>query len=106
VFDDYTAGEINLPELSKAIEACPGQWLEREGHRAQFHILSFLGTTWCGGDRPQLPDEKIVAYTRKLAEKGGVVTFDVPVQKSGLIPQPFVGQLRAVGRSMNGKVPK
>ncbi len=28
------------------------------------------------------------------------MTFDVPIQKSGLIPQPFVEQLRAVGQAM------
>ncbi|MGA2617636.1 MAG: alpha-L-fucosidase [Thermoguttaceae bacterium] len=102
-YDDYTAGEVNLPQLAKAIDACPGRWLECEGHTVQFQILTFLGKTWCGGDRPQLPDEKIVASTRVLAEKGGVVTFDVPIQKNGLIPQPFVGQLRAIGAAMAGK---
>ena len=28
----------------------------------------------------------------------GVVTYDVPIQKSGLIPQAFVEQLRAIGQ--------
>jgi hypothetical protein len=28
------------------------------------------------------------------------VTFDVPIQKSGLIPMPFVEQLRAIGQAM------
>jgi acetyl esterase/lipase len=55
---------------------------------------------WCQGDQPQQPDEKVIALTRQLAEKGGVVTFDVPIQKSGLIPQPFVEQLRAIGQAM------
>jgi hypothetical protein len=98
--DDYAAGEVNLNQLPQAIATCPGRWLEVEGTRVQFHILTFLGTTWCGGDRPQLPDERIVALTRQLVEKGGVVTYDVPIQKSGLIPQPFVDQLRALGRAM------
>jgi len=99
-YDDYTAGEVNLPELSKAVETCSDRWLECGGHKVQFHILSFLGKTWCGGDRPQLPDEQIVAYTRKVAAKGGVITYDVPIQKSGLIPEPFVEQLRAIGAAM------
>jgi len=103
-FDDYTAGEVNLPKLSKAVETCPGRWLECDGRKVQFHILSFLGKNWCKGDRPQLSDEQIVAYTRKIADKGGVVTYDVPIQKSGLIPQPFVDQLRSVGKAMSGKV--
>jgi len=101
-YDDYTAGEINLPELARAAETCPGRWLEREGHKAQYHILSYLGTTWCGGDRPQLPDERVVACTRQIAAKGGVVTYDVPIQKSGLIPRPFVEQLRAVPTAVRG----
>ena len=102
-YDDYTAGEVNLPELSKAVETCPGRWLECEGRKVQFHILSFLGKSWCKGDQPQLADEQIIACTRQIADKGGVVTYDVPIQKSGLIPQPFVGQLRAIGAAMAGK---
>jgi hypothetical protein len=98
-YDDYTAGEVNLPELSKAVETCPGRWLKCEGRKVQFHILSFLGKTWCSGDRPQLPDERIVAYTRQVTDKGGVITYDVPIQKSGLIPEPFVEQLRSIGQS-------
>ena len=97
-YDDYTAGEVNLPQLSWAIDACPGRWLPCEGRRVQFHILSFLGKTWCRGDRPQLPDERIVAYTRQIAAKGGVVTYDVPIQKSGLDP-------RAVRRAAPGHRP-
>ena len=96
--EDYTAGEVNLPQLPKAIAACPGRWLECEGRQVQFQILTYLGKTWCSGDRPELPDEQIVAHTREIGAKGGVVTFDVPVEKSGLIRESFVDQLRALGR--------
>jgi hypothetical protein len=98
--EDYTAGEVNLPQLERAIEACPGRWLECEGKQLQFQILTYLGKTWCQGERPQLADEKIVDLTRKLLAKGGVVTFDVPIQRDGHIPAPFVDQLRAVGRGV------
>ena len=67
--------------------------------RVQFQILSFLGQTWCGGERPQKPDDEIVGYVRDLTAKGGVITWDVPIQKSGLIPEPFVAQLRSIGRA-------
>ena len=70
-FDDYTAGEVNLPELAKAVEACPGRWLECEGRKVQFHILTFLGTTWCRGDRPQLPDEQIVTLPGRSPPRAG-----------------------------------
>jgi hypothetical protein len=99
-YDDYTAGEVNLPKFSAAIDACPGRWLECDGRRVQFQILTFLGTTWCRGEKPQLPDKTIIDDTRQLAAKGGAVTFDVPIQKSGLIPQAFVEQLRAIGQSL------
>jgi hypothetical protein len=32
-----------------------------------------------------------------LRAKGGAITFDVPIQRSGLIPTSFVEQLRAIG---------
>ena len=99
-YDDYTAGEVNLPKLARAVETCPGRWIEREGHTAQYQILTFLGKSWCRGDKPELPDEQIIGFTRQIVAKGGAVTFDVPIQKSGLIRQPFVEQLRSVGRAM------
>ena len=104
-YDDYAAGEVNLPTLSKAIESCPGRWLECEGHKVQFHILTYLGKSWCKGDRPELSDEQIVACTRSVVDNGGVITYDVPIQKSGLIPQPFVEQLQAVGQAIKGQRP-
>ena len=97
--EDYTAGEVNLPQLGKAVDACPGRWLECEGKKIQFQILTYLGTTWCRGDRPQQTDEQVIAWTRQLRAKGGVVTFDVPIQRSGLIGPAFVQQLRAIGRA-------
>jgi hypothetical protein len=99
-YDDYTAGETNLPQLPQVAALCPGRWIQREGHRAQFHILTFLGTDWCEGQRPQWPDDKLVKLTRQVVAKGGVVTYDVPIQKSGLISQPFAEQLRAIGQAM------
>ena len=66
----------------------------------QFHILTFLGTSWCRGERPQWPDGKVIELTRKIVEKDGVVTFDVPIQKTGLIPEPFTDQLRAIGQAV------
>jgi alpha-L-fucosidase len=99
-YEDYAAGEVNLDQLPRAVEACQGRWLECAGTKVQFHILSFLGTTWCGGQQPQWPDDKVIGLTRQIVEQGGVVTYDVPIQKTGLIPQPFVEQLRAIGTAM------
>ena len=98
--EDYTAGEVNLDRLPEAVATCPGRWLKRDGARVQYHILSFLGESWCRGERPEWPDEKIIALTRQVVEKGGVVTYDVPIQEGGLIPRPFVEQLRAIGKEI------
>ncbi|MCX5660519.1 MAG: hypothetical protein NTW19_12465, partial [Planctomycetota bacterium] len=97
--EDYTAGEID-----RLFPAKIGPWVERNGHKAQCHILSYLGSSWCAGERPAFSDEFAIAYTRHVADHQGVITWDVPIQKSGLVPQPFVDQLRAIGGAM-GRAP-
>ena len=87
-YEDFTAGEI-----SEAFPVCMGPWVERNGHRARYHILSYLGTSWCQGSAPRFPDEFVVGYTRHVNANGGVVTWDVPIEKSGLIPAAFLRQL-------------
>lgn len=90
-FEDYTAGEINEPDKV----TCPGRRLER----AQFHMLSYLGPSWAQGP-PRYSAEQAVAFTRNLTDKGGVVTWDVPIAADGTIPDPFVEQLRAIGAAL------
>ena len=90
--EDFTAGEI-----SRALPECPGAWVERNGHAARFHVLSYLGETWCAGT-PRFPDELVVGYTRHVTSKEGVITWDVPIGVDGTIPGVFVEQLRAIGR--------
>ncbi len=85
--EDYTAGEI-----SNAFQVCPGRWVGR----AQYHILSYLGTNWARGP-PRFVDEFVAGYTADVNSKGGVVTWDVPIHKDGSIPEPFLAQLRVLG---------
>jgi hypothetical protein len=98
--DDYAAGEVDRSRLPQAVATCRGRWLQCEGAQVQFHILTFLGQTWCGGERPLWPDDTIIGYTRQVVQKGGAITFDVPIERSGLIHRPFVDQLRTIGRSL------
>jgi len=98
--EDYTAGEVNLRQLPKAVAACEGRFLTRKGAKVQFQILTFLGKSWCRGDRPQWPDEKVIPLVRELTSKGGAITFDVPITKAGVIPEPFIKQLKAIGRGL------
>ena len=102
--EDYAAGEVTLKQLPKAVAACPGRWLELDGANVQFHILTFLGTSWCKGKRPMWSDEKIVDLTRQVVAKEGVITYDVPIQVSGLIPEPFIEQLQAIGHARPNKL--
>ena len=92
--EDYTAGEI-----ANALPECPGPWVERNGHKARYHILSYLGESW-GSGKPRFPDELITGYTKHVTSKGGVITWEVPIERSGLIPQPYVDQLKAIGTAM------
>ena len=98
--EDYAAGEVTLKRLSEALETCPGRWIERDGARIQYHILTYLGQSWCRGERPQWPDEKVIGVTRQIVGKDGVLTYDVPIQINGRIPQPFIEQLRALGKAV------
>lgn len=90
-FEDYTAGEINEPDKVE----CPGRWLKH----AQSHMLSYLGPSWAQSP-PRFSAEQAVAFTRNFTDKGGVVTWDVPIASDGTIPEPFVEQLRKVGSAL------
>jgi hypothetical protein len=85
--EDYTAGEINEPGQVK----CPGRWLDG----AQFHMLSYLGPWWAAAP-PRFSNEQVIEWTRGIISRGGVVTWDVPIQPDGHIPQEFVAQLEAL----------
>jgi len=39
------------------------------------------------------------SWSKKVADIGGVVTWDVPIQKSGLIAQSFIDRLTAIGKA-------
>jgi len=97
-YEDYTAGEIDHSG-DDPFPPCPGRWVEG----AQWHMLSYLGSNWCRGDKPAYPDDLIVRVTRDRLAAGGVVTWDVPIDRQGHIPQPFVDQLSALGRALPGK---
>lgn len=92
--EDYAAGEI-----ARALPECPGAWVVRNGHRARYHVLTYLGEFWCKG-QPRFPDELVAGYTKYITSKGGVITWDVPIERNGLLPTPYVEQLGAISRSM------
>ena len=89
--EDYTAGEINDADTV----SCEGRWEKGK----QWHMLSYLGQNW-GQAPPRYTVEKIVEMTRGITAKEGVVTWDVPIDASGHIPQAFVDQLIALRKGL------
>ncbi|MFH1006087.1 MAG: alpha-L-fucosidase [Candidatus Latescibacterota bacterium] len=93
--EDFTAGEI-----AEALPECKGPFVSgSSGIQERYHILSYLGKYWCAGE-PRFPDEMVCGYTKHVTSKGGVITWDVPIQRNGLIPEAFVRQLGAIGKYM------
>jgi hypothetical protein len=97
--EDFTAGEIDKPELVTIRRAVDGKI---DG--TQIHMLSFLGSTW-GRGSPRFTTDQVVEYTSKVVDAGGAVTWDVPVQLNGTIPQSFVDQLLALKKQFTVQHP-
>ena len=92
--EDYTAGEISV-----TLPDCPGPRVERNGHKARYHVLSYLGEDWCKG-APRFTDQEVLDFTKHVTSNGGVITWDVPIDHSGLLPTAFIEQLAAISRSL------
>ena len=95
--EDFTAGEIDKPELVAIRRSEDGVV---DG--TQIHMLSFLGERW-GSGAPRFTSEQVVTFTKKIREFGGSVTWDVPVQLDGTIAPPFLDQLSALGKAFPKK---
>lgn len=96
-YEDFTAGEIDKPELATIRRAADGRI---DG--TQIQMLSYLGQTW-GMGAPRFTAEQVIGYTRKIREAGGAVTWDVPVELNGTISEAFLEQLTALGKAMGTK---
>jgi hypothetical protein len=66
---------------------------------AQVHVLSYLGTTW-GRGAPRFTEAQLTAFCRTVTRAGGVVTWDVPIEKGGRIAPAFLEQLTVVGKTL------
>ena len=95
--EDYIAGEIDKPDLVTVRRVVDGR---TDG--TQIHMLSYLGATWGMGD-PRFTADQVIAYTKKIRDVGGSVTWDVPVALDGTIAQPFLDQLGALGKAFPKK---
>jgi len=96
-YEDFTAGEIDKPELATVRRSVDGVM---DG--TQIHMLSYLGQTW-GMGAPRFTTEQVIEHTRKIRGFGGAVTWDTPVELNGTISQPFIDQLTALGKALASK---
>lgn len=93
-YEDYTAGEIGDPGSIRWMYNYNGMI---DGKQIQ--ILSFLGEFW-GKGSPRFTPEQVVKYSLDINEVGGAVTWDTPVNPSGLLKEPFLKQLSEVGKAL------
>ncbi|MBN8215053.1 MAG: hypothetical protein J0L75_00330 [Spirochaetes bacterium] len=99
--EDYTAGEVASSLPVGVDSGKPAAWapkLQRFVDGAQYHLLTFLGTYW-GMGQPRFGEDFLIAYTRYVNAFEGVLTWDVPPTRAGLISPEFMAPLRALGRT-------
>ncbi|HOK95821.1 MAG TPA: alpha-L-fucosidase [Anaerohalosphaeraceae bacterium] len=92
--EDYSAGEINEPERLMIRRSVDGLM---DG--SQVHVLSYLGQTW-GMGQPRFSAEQVSEWSRRIVQYQGAVTWDVPIQPSGLMAQVFMDQLKVIGAAV------
>jgi alpha-L-fucosidase len=94
-YEDYIAGEVDQPERWTPRRNADGK---QDGTRIQ--MLSYLGDRWGFGETPRFSTEQAVAFSRKVFDAGGAVTWDVPIGRDGTIARPFLDQLTAIGTAL------
>jgi hypothetical protein len=93
-YEDYIAGEIDDPDKISIRRAFNGK---QDG--AQLHVLTHLGEQW-GKGSPRFTAAQAVEWTRKVVKDGGAITWDTPVDVTGVISPAFLEQLTAIGKSL------
>jgi hypothetical protein len=66
---------------------------------ARLHVLTIMGEWW-GRGPVRFPDELTIGYTKFINRRGGVVSWDAPLQLDGRIDPAFLPQITALGRSI------
>lgn len=93
--EDYIAGEVSDPNLWNTTRRNTNGRVDG----AQIHFLSYLGSTW-GQGAVRFQTDQAIAFSRRIAEVGGVVTWDTPAQRNGTFAPEFLAQLKAIGTAI------
>ena len=91
-YEDYTAGELDQPERMKIIRTFDGIV---DG--AQLHYLSYLGEHW-GIGNPRFTIEQIIEWSKQIQNKGGVITWDTPIQVKWIVFTGISRSVKSVGQ--------
>jgi len=59
----------------------------------QVFFLTFLGQWW-GWGAPRFPDELVYGYTKHIINRGGKMTWDMPIGTNGLIDKDALRQIK------------
>jgi len=70
-------------------------FVRRASASTDHYFLTFLGSYWGTGD-PRFPDDLVMGWTKHTNNYSGTVTWDVPLNNSGLIPRKHLKQLTAL----------
>ena len=92
--DDYTAGELNDPFAA----TCGDRWL----NDAQWHVLTFLGTTW-GNKETRHTNGKWIDWLGRVTSNGGAVTLDMGHNPNGTLADKQFEQMQAICDAVFGK---
>lgn len=92
--EDYTAGEINDPSKLEIKNTKNGKI---DG--TQVHVLTYLGETWAGG-APRYTSREVLKFNTEVIGADGAITWDIPIQIDGSIPDQFVKILEELSSEM------
>ena len=89
-YEDYTAGEVSasLPIDTNPWEPENVQLVDGFVQQAQYHLLTYMGEAWGRGE-PRFSEEFVRSFTQLVNIQSGVVSWDVPIDGQGRIPDAF-----------------
>ena len=98
--EDFLAGQVDWTFPTCAVRAFDKKefWVGPDYLGDQLHFLSFLGSHWGTGD-PRFPDDFVAGWTKHTNNYSGTVTWDVPLNDSGLILEKHFAQLTTLRES-------
>ncbi len=92
--EDYTAGECKEPR--QVLTA------GRYEKQALSHVLSYVGEWW-GWRNPRFTEQTLTDATFQIVKNGGAVTWDVPYEADGTIPEEFAELLRSLPEHLKAR---